>query len=117
MEYVGGWTALHDAAYRGSTEKTCPLLESGHAGGIDKIVERGYARDVRVLLGKGADVSIAGEDGYTALHVSAEKGHLAVTKMFLKAGADLEARRHIFIRIFMDGTHLCSRLRLEDTLR
>lgn len=39
MEHVGGWTALHDAAYHGSTEKTCALLGSVHAGDIDKIVE------------------------------------------------------------------------------
>lgn len=100
-QYLRTGIALHDAAIRGSTEKTCALLESGGARDIDKLGEGktplmwaarlGYARVARILLNKGAGVSVAGEGGFTALHDSAHHGHLAVTKMLVKAGADLEA--------------------------
>lgn len=47
---------------------------------------------VRILLEKGAHVSMADKGGWTALHISAHRGHPAVTKMLVKAKADLEAK-------------------------
>lgn len=92
---------LHNAAKRGSTERTLALLSQGSVD-IDQGTNRGLtplmlavtegcARVVRVLLNKGANVAIAADDGRTALHGSAEGGHLATTKMLVQAGADLEA--------------------------
>lgn len=42
-----------------------------------------YLRIVRILLNNGANL---------ALHMSAQEGHLAVTKLLMKAGADLAAK-------------------------
>ena len=38
---------------------------------------KGHSRVVRILLIKGANVSIADDDGCTALHASAQEGHRA----------------------------------------
>lgn len=51
----------------------------------------GHARVVKILLDKGADTSVvARRGGCTALHVSAQEGHVAATTMLINAGADLE---------------------------
>ena len=52
----------------------------------------GHSRVVRILLNKGADVTIVGTDGISALHLSAEFGRLDVSKMLMEAGADIEAK-------------------------
>lgn len=51
----------------------------------------GYPDVARILLNRGGSPSLAGDDGCTALHYSAQQGHLAITKMLVEAGADLEA--------------------------
>lgn len=96
--------ALHLAVVDGSIEPVDVLSR----GGI-RIDERGFngytplvlaalhsdSRVVRTLLDRGADVTIAADTGGTALHMSAKRGHLAATKLLLKAGADLEAATSI----------------------
>lgn len=52
----------------------------------------GYSRIVRVLLNKGATMSPVDNHGFSALHMAAQEGHLAVTKMLVKAAADLDAK-------------------------
>ncbi len=52
---------------------------------------KGHSGAVRILLKKGANVSIPADYGLTALHISAKQGHLAVSRMLVEAGADLEA--------------------------
>lgn len=44
-----------------------------------------------ILLSRGANVSIRGDEGYTALHLAIQSGHLYVIKLLVKAGADFEA--------------------------
>ena len=78
---LSGGTAVTDVN-QGTPKGRTPLMLAA---------AKGYSRVVKVLLNKGADVSIVDDDGYTALLVSAKCGHLAVTKLLLKAGADLEA--------------------------
>ncbi|CAB1101498.1 unnamed protein product [Ectocarpus sp. CCAP 1310/34] len=94
---------LHRAANDGSVERVVALLASRSSIAIDAGAEygwtplmlaawRGSSRVVRILLNKGANVSVVAEDGHTALHFSTQDGgHPVVTKMLLKAGADIEA--------------------------
>lgn len=93
---------LHKAAFLGVNERTlAALISSGsvdvNRGGDNGVTPLmfaavgGHAHSVRVLLGKGASVSVADVDGCTALLLAAQEGHLAVTKMLVEAGAELEA--------------------------
>lgn len=61
---------------------------SGHPLIIATIED--HAGIVRILLDEGADTSVAGHDGVTALIVAAQLGHLGVAKMLIEAGACLE---------------------------
>ena len=96
---------LHHAAKNGSIGLIIALL-SRESTDIDQGVpagrrqgwtplmfaaSAGHARVVRILLNKGANVSIVADDGNTALLNSASQGHLVVTELLLKAGADPEA--------------------------
>lgn len=93
---------LHHAAQVGSVEGTVYILSRGSID-INEAQAKGYTplmlaaggghfSVVRILLDKGADVSISADgSGYTALHVSAQHGHLVATKMLMEAGAALEA--------------------------
>ena len=93
---------LHKAAYLGSTERTVALLSDGSID-IDQGDPRGWtpltiasrmdrSRVVRILLSEGANVAIVDDIGASALHDgSAQLGHLAVSKMLVEAGADLDA--------------------------
>lgn len=54
--------------------------------------QKGFPRVARILLNRGASASRAADDGCSALHLSAENGHLAVTVDLVKAGASLNAR-------------------------
>lgn len=97
-------SALNRAAFDGSDERILALL-SRRSIPIDQRAtscvgrtplmigaQQGYCRVVRALLNRGAKVSLVDNEGGTALHVSAPLGHLAVTLLLVKAGADLEAR-------------------------
>ncbi|CBJ30376.1 Ankyrin repeat protein [Ectocarpus siliculosus] len=54
--------------------------------------QNGCPQVTRILLNKGADVSVVGDAGFSVLlHIAAQNGHLAVARMFMEAGADLEA--------------------------
>ncbi|CAN0185881.1 unnamed protein product [Ectocarpus sp. 6 AP-2014] len=101
---------LYDAAASGSVERTVAVLSQGSVnidGGYGDVGRTplmaastmGYLRVVRVLLRLGARVSVADNDGATALHLSIVNKHLAVSKALVKAGAGVEARG-------VDGTPL-----------
>ncbi|CAM9206585.1 unnamed protein product [Ectocarpus sp. 12 AP-2014] len=49
----------------------------------------GYSRIVSFLLDKGAIARVMGDEGVTALHVSAKNGHVVVTLMLIRAGVDV----------------------------
>lgn len=51
----------------------------------------GSARVVKLLLDKGANVTIPNHEGFTALISCAQQGHVVVCKMLMAAGADIEA--------------------------
>ncbi|CAM9622563.1 unnamed protein product [Ectocarpus fasciculatus] len=94
--------ALHDAAFKGSTERVTELLlATGSPWDINQgtvnnwtalifAASMGHTGVLGILLGKGANVSIVTDTGVTALHVAVEGGHAAATRMLAKAGADLD---------------------------
>ena len=75
------------------------VLLSGAALPIDNplvdAARRGELEVVRSLLEGGADVTEAQGDGLTALHASAERGHVEIAKLLITAGAALEAETRI----------------------
>ncbi|CAM9982540.1 unnamed protein product [Scytosiphon promiscuus] len=101
--FDGGDAALHVAAQQGSERRAAALLSNGSID-INQTLgqhdftplmvaaQYGHSRVVRLLLRKGASISVADTRGYTVLHVSAQSGRLAVTKMLLGAGSDLHAK-------------------------
>ena len=65
---VGGATPLHRAAY------------NGH----NKLVE--------LLLAKGANVNVKGEEGITPLYLAVFEGHGSTAELLISAGADVNAK-------------------------
>ncbi len=57
-------------------------------------IRRGRIQAVEPLLDAGLDPKIPDDDGETALHIAASKGHLPVVKLLLKGGASAAARNH-----------------------
>lgn len=107
----GPLNELHHSAMRGSTERTIALLSKGSINidqgdprGVTPLMvaaERNHSRVVRVLLGKGANASVDTDCGSTALHLSANFGHRAVSAKLIKAGANLQAVTSMALRRFM----------------
>lgn len=98
----GPRNSLHDAAAAGSAECTAAILAAGLID-IDQRTPQsmtalalaalnGHPLVVMILLRKGADTSAVDNNGSTALHLSAGRGDLAVTKMLMEAGASLEGQ-------------------------
>ncbi|CAM9533477.1 unnamed protein product [Ectocarpus sp. 13 AM-2016] len=95
----GAMNALHDAAFKGSTERTAELLATGswniNQGTVNNwtplifAASMGHSSVLGILLSKGANVSIVTDTGVTALHVAVEGGHAAATRVLAEAGADL----------------------------
>lgn len=92
---------LHKAAEAGPTDSALALLsrgvidiDEGEPDGTTPLMRAagfGRSRVFRLLLDKGASVAITNDAGYTALHLSAQEGQLAITKLLRQAGAYLEA--------------------------
>jgi ankyrin repeat protein len=54
---------------------------------IHLAAQRGLAEAVRLLASKGASVDGCDDNGYTALHLAAYHGHVAVVDVLLQLGA------------------------------
>lgn len=90
----GPMNDLHTAAHLGSVGGTKAVLsrglinfDQGSPEGWTPLMiaaRGGHSRVAKVLLDSGADVSVTADNGVTALHVSAQSGHIS--------GADLDAR-------------------------
>lgn len=99
---VGGYTALHVAATKGSVKLARQLLELGAdpnildergcSALIAAIVHRGPVELLELLAQHGADVSIPNQDGFGALHAVAEVGNPEPLQWLLAQGLDLEQR-------------------------
>ena len=83
-----------------------------HRGGMCWAAGKNNVLAVRALLESGMDVNRIGRvcDGYTALHVAAYKGHRAVVKVLIDAGADVNTRDtsnrlHFGTPLFLAATH------------
>lgn len=98
----GPWNELHEAALDGSKKRTIALLsqrliniDQGDPNGRTPLMlaaQEGVSSVARVLLNRGANPCIQMDRGFSALHISALHGHLAVTLDLVKAGADLSAK-------------------------
>ena len=58
----------------------------------------GASHSLKALLTGGADVFLADKEGYTALHLAAEKGDTTCIALLLEAGALLEAKNRCAAR-------------------
>ena len=97
----GPGNELHEAIIHGPHERVPALLADGSVD-IDErdlngftplmlAAGNGCSRIVKMLLTKGANVSIVDVNGNTALHLTVQEGQVAATKLLVEAGADLEA--------------------------
>lgn len=97
------WSRVLSRSHTGRTHHTdphdiaCPLSRWTAPGGPDGATPLmaaaygGHSRVIRILLGKGAKLSIAKDQGFTALHLAAQEGHLAASKLLAEARPSLEA--------------------------
>ena len=53
---------------------------------------RGAIEELNVLMSHGAQINVAGEHGYTALHDAVEQGHVAAATWLITHGADRSLR-------------------------
>lgn len=51
----------------------------------------GHEKIVEVLIEAGADIEATQEDGWTALHLGAEKGEEKVVDLLIHSGSDFDA--------------------------
>ena len=99
-----GKSAIVYAAARGDTEIVTRLLDNGidpnirygndltvlmwAAGFSDDVPENEGEQTVKILLNRGAQVNKRDNRGWTALTISAQRGHLGVVELLLAAGAN-----------------------------
>ena len=97
------WTALHCAAFNGSLESVCLLLDAhaninkaakGSSGGgvapLHLAAEKGHVEVVRLLLDAGANRDKTANDGSTPLTLAARYGHAEVVCLLLEAAANTD---------------------------
>ncbi|KFY20486.1 hypothetical protein V491_03676, partial [Pseudogymnoascus sp. VKM F-3775] len=97
-----GKTALHCAAWAGSTTIVDYLLDAGsNANIVDSVgntalhaaAEKGFELVVmQLLVDTGADVDVRGQYGLTPLQYAAMNGHEAVVKLLLERKADIDCK-------------------------
>jgi hypothetical protein len=57
---------------------------------------------VHLLLEKGANATAEDYEGRVALHMAAERGHLALVQQLLEKGADVEAEAKAVVRLLLE---------------
>jgi len=99
---VGGFTALHHAAYYGHHEVCSTLVSNGHSTNVDAQTPAGatallmasrYGREnaVKTLLSLGANPNVCKGDGESPLHAACFGGKEAVVRALLAHGANIGA--------------------------
>ncbi|MFH1642606.1 MAG: ankyrin repeat domain-containing protein [Nanoarchaeota archaeon] len=99
-DYVGGETALIEAAWAGRTEIVEILLSKGadiEAASYGRTAlyfaaMRGQTKTIEVLLAKGADVNAKDVGGNTPLLPAAMGGYTKAVEMLLAKGADVNVK-------------------------
>lgn len=98
-----GWTALAAAACNGHInvirmlfeyEATSSIINKGNDDGwtpLSLATNCKCVEAMELLLGKGADVTVANNEGKTPLHFAVEKGCLDAVRLLLDSGADATA--------------------------
>ncbi|XP_051927506.1 histone-lysine N-methyltransferase EHMT2 [Hippocampus zosterae] len=94
-----GYTGLHHAAKQGNLEIVNTLLETGQvdvnaqdSGGWTPIIwaaEHKHVQVIKVLLNRGADVTINDKELNVCLHWAAYAGNVDIAEMVLNAGCSL----------------------------
>uniref|UniRef100_A0A1D1YSF6 Ankyrin-3 n=1 Tax=Anthurium amnicola TaxID=1678845 RepID=A0A1D1YSF6_9ARAE len=72
-------------------------LEAGVAGGFYALhcaARRGDSAAVRLLTGRGYDVNVPDEDGYTPLMLAAREGHGPLCELLVSSGARCDVKTH-----------------------
>jgi ankyrin repeat protein len=105
-----GWAPLHYAVQGGNVDSVQLLLDAGAdpssqaPGGqtpLSLAAERlglsQLAAVIRLLLERGARVSVPDMQGETALHKAVRAGHLEAAKLLIDAGEDLHARHKLSV--------------------
>ncbi len=72
------------------TWPTCSRSEGGDYVGLGEPLTRWWGEG-RQLLSRGADPNARHRGGWTALHVAAANGHVAIVDLLLQHGADVNA--------------------------
>jgi hypothetical protein len=99
---AGGFTPLHIAAMNGDLAFTKQLLDLGADPNVPAdrnasvvvtaLVHKAPVEVMKLLVARGADVSVANADGFGALHALAEMNRPDPLAWLLSLGLDLEAR-------------------------
>eukprot|EP00752_Nemacystus_decipiens_P011622 g10317.t1 len=94
FSYVAGWAPGEDDAsmFELLSGRADAMALPAVARWLGHIGSFSEGERAAVLLRWGADPHVATDDGFSALHIAAQEGHLAVMANLIKAGARLEAR-------------------------
>ena len=87
---AGGFAAHMLAAQKGHLEVVKLLLDRGAA--VDAESNKGAPSLTKLLVGRSAAADAKGGDGFTALMLAAQHGHLEVVKLLLERGATIAAK-------------------------
>lgn len=72
-------------------QSCCKPLQAGPST-VHELVSKDDEEGVQVLLAAGTPVDIRDDEGCTALHFAADRGHVAIAQALIRAGADVNAQ-------------------------
>ena len=86
----GEVAAVH--AMKSDAEDVCQKRDEceGEVSTLWMAAQRGYVDVVRALVGRGADINKADNDGWTPLYIASHDGHVDVVRALMEGGADID---------------------------